>query len=201
MERRDAEGDERLGPEPHRGGAGLRERWALGLATWPNAFTLVRMALAPLFLLVRGDVARGVILALAALTEWLDGWIARRFAQTSRLGELLDPAADRLFMLAALAAFVLDGRLTVAQLALLLSRDIFTVLAGGAVLLLRPGVRLPARRPGKWVTALQLGTLVVLLLRPGWLPAALAVVVAVSVVAIVDYTAAGVRGLRAARAR
>ena len=54
-------------------------------------------------------------------------------------------------------------------------------------------VRLKARRAGKWVTTLQLFTLVVLLVRPAWIVAAVAVVGAVSVVAVVDYTVAAFR--------
>lgn len=161
------------------------------LTTWPNLFTMIRMAMAPLFLLARGDAERGAVLAVAGLTEWLDGWLARRLEQTSRIGEVLDPIADRLFMVCALAAFLADGRILLWELAVLLARDIFTALTGVVVLALGLRVRLKARRAGKWVTTLQLFTLVLLLVRPAWILPAVAVVGAASLVAIVDYAVAG----------
>jgi cardiolipin synthase len=72
--------------------------------TLPNLVSMVRLLGVPLFLwLVLGpqwDLAALGVLAVAGLTEWLDGYLARRLAQQSRLGELLDPVADRLYILA-----------------------------------------------------------------------------------------------------
>ena len=66
----------------------------------PNAITVVRLALLPYFAwLALHDhryVAAGWLLGLLGATDYLDGWIARRFAQTSTLGKILDPVADRL---------------------------------------------------------------------------------------------------------
>lgn len=75
------------------------------IATWPNVLSAVRLAGVPLFLwLVLGprttaaDGAAVGILALAGVTDWLDGKLARMLNQVSRLGQLLDPAADRLYI-------------------------------------------------------------------------------------------------------
>lgn len=79
--------------------------------TWPNLISALRLASVPVFawLAWQGhDLAALVVLALAGASDWLDGVVARRFDQYSRLGELLDPAADRLFILVTL--LVLGGR-------------------------------------------------------------------------------------------
>lgn len=67
----------------------------------PNAISGVRLLLVPVFavLIFTGrDVAAIVVLVVAGASDWLDGVIARRFDQTSRVGQLLDPAADRLYI-------------------------------------------------------------------------------------------------------
>ena len=72
--------------------------------TLPNVISMVRLAGVPLFLwLVLGpqaDVIALVVLMVSGVTDWLDGHLARRLGQTSRLGEILDPVADRLYILA-----------------------------------------------------------------------------------------------------
>lgn len=79
---------------------------AQGERVWtiPNVISLVRLAGVPLFLwLVLGPEADGWalgVLMLSGLTDWLDGYLARRLGQTSQLGQILDPVADRLYILA-----------------------------------------------------------------------------------------------------
>ena len=73
--------------------------------TVPNVLSFLRLALVPVFLwlLIEGaDAWALLVLAVSSLTDFLDGWIARRFNQITRLGQLLDPAADRLYIFAAL---------------------------------------------------------------------------------------------------
>jgi cardiolipin synthase len=78
--------------------------------TVPNALSVLRLLGVPLFLwLLLGPHADGAaiaVLALSGITDYLDGKIARRFNLVSRLGELLDPAADRLYIASTLAAFL-----------------------------------------------------------------------------------------------
>jgi cardiolipin synthase (CMP-forming) len=96
--------------------------------TVPNALSALRLAGIPLFLwLVLGPQADGwavVVLAVSSISDYLDGWIARRFDQGSRLGELLDPAADRLYVLAALAALAIRGIVPIWLAAILVGRDL-----------------------------------------------------------------------------
>ena len=85
-------------------GSRARERTA-AVWTLPNIISMVRLAGVPLFLwLVIGpeaDVWALVVLMIAGFTDWLDGYLARRLDQMSKLGEILDPVADRLYILAA----------------------------------------------------------------------------------------------------
>ena len=82
--------------------------------TVPNALSMLRLLGVPVFLyLVLGphdDLAAVLLLVFAGITDYLDGKIARRFNQFSRLGQLLDPAADRLYIASTLVALVVrDG--------------------------------------------------------------------------------------------
>ena len=109
--------------------------------TVPNALSLLRMAGVPLFLyLLLGPRADGwavVVLAVGGFTDWLDGKLARLLGQHSRLGALLDPAADRLYILAALVALGIREVVPWWAVAVLLARDV--VLAGCVLALRRRG--------------------------------------------------------------
>ena len=97
----------------------------LNVLTVPNLISFVRLLGVPLFLYLflgaRADVAAVVVLAVGGTTDWVDGYAARRLRQVSRLGELLDPFADRLYILATLVALtvreVVPWQFTVALLA------------------------------------------------------------------------------------
>ncbi len=82
-----------------------------GVWTVPNLLSAVRLAGVPVFLwLVLGPEADGWALALlmvSGVTDWLDGWLARRLGQTSVLGQVLDPVADRLYILAVVVGLAL----------------------------------------------------------------------------------------------
>jgi cardiolipin synthase len=77
--------------------------------TIPNVISFIRLLGVPLFLyLLLGpehDVAAVIVLAVGGTTDWVDGYVARRMNSVSRLGELLDPFADRLYILATLVGF------------------------------------------------------------------------------------------------
>jgi cardiolipin synthase (CMP-forming) len=77
--------------------------------TVPNVITLARLLGVPLFLYLflgpRADAPAIVVLAIGGTTDWVDGYVARRLHQVSRIGQLLDPFVDRLYILATLLAF------------------------------------------------------------------------------------------------
>jgi CDP-diacylglycerol--glycerol-3-phosphate 3-phosphatidyltransferase/cardiolipin synthase len=158
----------------------------------PNVVSLSRVVCAAAVLAVRGPGEQAALIGIASATDFLDGWLARRRHVTTRLGALLDPIADRCFVVACVAALVLQGALTTAQSLILLSRDLATAL-GFVVARSVPWLRavpFQARSLGKVVTALQLATLLSALLFPmvvDWLIVALAVM---SAAAIIDYTLA-----------
>lgn len=166
--------------------------------TWPNALSVLRLPLAAAFVATDSTPARGVILAVGAVSDWVDGWFARRLKQTTRVGEVLDPIADRVFAIAVLGTFLAEGRLALWELLLLLARDIYTTAAFVAAQLLRLPVRFRARRSGKIVTTLQVITAFVVLLRPEWIEGFAIGVGAVALYAIVDYTRAGLDALHRA---
>jgi phosphatidylglycerophosphate synthase len=151
-----------------------------------------RVGLAAAFLATNETNARVALLAAASLTDVLDGWLARRRNAVSRLGALLDPIADRAFVLAAAAALVASERLSTMQCVVLLFRDIMTAIGfivARIVRWLRP-VAFRARPLGKGVTVLQLTALLAAILRPAVVTPLVAAVGVTSVAATVDYTVA-----------
>jgi len=156
-----------------------------------NLISLSRLAMAVAFVHWASSPAIAVtILCLAGISDWLDGWVAKRLGQQSRLGALLDPICDRLFVIPVLATLVFVHGLPAWQLAVLVSRDLFTSAGSLAVLVLRPALRgaLRARRSGKVVTSLQFWSVVhVVLGLPGF-ELTFAAVALASAWALVDYT-------------
>ena len=115
------------------------------ILTIPNALSLARLLVLPLIYLdlVDGRLVRAfVLLVVFAATDWLDGYLARRLDQISRIGTLLDPISDRALFLVVGFGFVLSGLLPLWALVVILIRDVAVLLVGG-VLLLR-GVSTPA---------------------------------------------------------
>jgi cardiolipin synthase (CMP-forming) len=80
--------------------------------TIPNVISIVRLACVPLFLwLLWGadaPIAAAVLLGVLGVTDWIDGYIARHFDQGSELGKILDPAADRVMLVAAVVALLVE---------------------------------------------------------------------------------------------
>lgn len=122
--------------------------------TWPNLISFIRLCMVPtyLVLLLDGhDFAATFMFALAASTDFLDGQIARRTHTVSRLGQLLDPAVDRILMIAGVAGLLLVGRLPLWIVLVVLVRDAF-LLGAGAYLLSYWKKRVPVIYLGKVTT-------------------------------------------------
>jgi cardiolipin synthase (CMP-forming) len=106
------------------------------IVTWPNALSAARLAGVPVFLWLvlgprsaTGDIIAAALLGLAGISDWLDGKLARMLNQTSRLGQLLDPAADRLYIGATIIALAVRGIIPWWLFAAIVAREACMVLA------------------------------------------------------------------------
>lgn len=127
--------------------------------TLADVVTAVRFPLAALFPFVHSPAWELAIVVVAAVSDMADGVLARRFGE-SRAGAVLDPVADKAFMVVAFVTIARRGLLEWYELVGVLLRDVVAVLGFVATLLLRRPVALPARAGGKAVTIAQLLTLV-----------------------------------------
>lgn len=162
------------------------------LRALPNIISSSRVLLAAAFAVVTDVDKRLGLVGLAAVTDVLDGWLARRGRWTTRLGAIIDPMADRIFALVAVITFLESGALSIPGGLVMLSRDIMTVIGfivARIVTWLRP-VAFRARRAGKLVTVLQFIAFVVLLLAPQRILPLLWLVGLASAYSVFDYTLA-----------
>jgi cardiolipin synthase len=105
---------------------------AARIVTIPNVISLVRLACAPVFvwLLVDDDLlAAAALLAVLGASDWVDGWIARRYDQGSDLGKVLDPVADRILLLVAAVALLVQGSVPLVVGILVLARELIVSVA------------------------------------------------------------------------
>jgi CDP-diacylglycerol--glycerol-3-phosphate 3-phosphatidyltransferase len=163
-----------------------------GLRSIPNIISLSRVALAAAFVMDHDANARILIVLAAGVTDMLDGWLARRAGLTSRFGALVDPFADRVFALVAVATFVYEGSLSTFEYFIMIFRDLMTAvgfLVARSVPWLRP-VEFRARWSGKAVTALQMVTFVAILKVPEYVTPLIWSVGLLSLYSVIDYTLA-----------
>jgi len=93
----------------------------------PNSISLLRAFLAFLFI-VESTTVRITVVILAMLTDCIDGYLARRYCYTSRIGAVLDPVMDKFFVYVVLAVLLYENQVTYWQAIIMLSRDFFLVL-------------------------------------------------------------------------
>ena len=127
-----------------------------------NAITIGRILLIPVFLVVLlsglpepyADIGAAAVFILAAATDKLDGYVARRQQSITTLGQFLDPLADKLLIAAALIALVSQGRVPAWIAMVIIGREIAVSVL--RVVGLSQGVSIPADRYGKLKTVLQI---------------------------------------------
>lgn len=122
--------------------------------TLPNIVSFVRLLMVPAYLalLLSGfDIAATAVFAVAAATDFVDGQLARRTHTVSKLGQLLDPAVDRILMITGVLGVFLVGRLPLWVIVVVLARDLL-MLVGGGWLLSRYRIRVPVVYAGKVAT-------------------------------------------------
>jgi cardiolipin synthase len=136
------------------------------IVTIPNVLSMFRLLLIPVFfvLLLAGQLGWALLLiAVSAVTDFVDGYVARHFNQVTRLGQLLDPAADRLFILTTLVGLGVVGVLPWWFIAVIVARDVLLLVLGVVLANHRFGP-LPVHHLGKMGTFAILFTMPVLLL-------------------------------------
>ena len=140
------------------------------LARLPNILTVARLAVLPVFWWVMLAAPSGrsalafVIFGVASLTDWFDGWLARRYGSFSRFGRLAAPLADRLLIDSAVILLWHHGRLPLLAPALILGRDVVLALGIGSAA--RHGYELTVVYLGKTATSVLMVGLASLILFP-----------------------------------
>jgi CDP-diacylglycerol--glycerol-3-phosphate 3-phosphatidyltransferase len=132
--------------------------------TVPNALSLLRLFMVPVvvaLLLAGSDGMAAALFVLAAVTDFLDGRLARRTGPT-RIGQILDPVADRLMLSSVAVVLALRDLLPVWAVAILVGRDLLA-LVGSVVV----GSKIRVNRVGKAATAVLMGAVALIVLRPG----------------------------------
>ena len=130
----------------------------------PNALSLLRLFMVPVvvaLLLAGSDGMAAALFVLAAVTDFLDGRLARRTGPT-RIGQILDPVADRLMLSSVAMVLALRGLLPVWAVAILVGRDLLA-LVGSLVV----GSKIRVNRVGKAATAVLMGAVALIVIRPG----------------------------------
>jgi cardiolipin synthase len=127
------------------------------ILTWPNLISAIRIAAIPVYtamIVDRDTTFPGLILfGLVCVTDWVDGYVARRTGQVTELGKILDPVADRLAVATGLIALVVRGAFPTWAAAFVVGRDLLLLLVGVVAFLARR-VRIDVRRIGKRATLL-----------------------------------------------
>lgn len=165
-----------------------------GFLTVSNLLSLSRIPMGVTFLAIEDPFLLAVILGLGALTDLLDGFIARITNTRSEVGALLDPFCDRVFVFLALVSFLPSGNIDWAGFVILVLRDIFT---GGVFIVTKlVGEKMPfhSRLGGRVTTTLQVVALFALIFAPAYVKLPIFLVGIASVYAIIDYGMAGLRG-------
>ena len=133
--------------------------------TLPNVLTLLRLLAIPVVLLLlfaERDVAAVTVFVVAAITDFLDGMIARRWGGASYLGTVLDPVADRLMLSSVAVVLTIRGILPFPVVAILVGRDVFALVGS---LAFRGKIRV--NKVGKAATAVLMASIAVIMYRPG----------------------------------
>ena len=155
------------------------EEKALKILNVPNLLSISRILSVPIFILlmlepnpVRALLA-GIVFSLASATDWLDGYLARKWGQVTKIGKLLDPIADKILIMSALVILVeIRSDVVHAWIAIILIGREFAV-TGLRAIASSEGIIIPAETVGKYKVGAQITAVLSLLLDyyldKGWL--------------------------------
>lgn len=142
----------------------------------PNALTLLRIILVPVLVVVlmtrapHHQIIGSVVFWIASITDFYDGYLARKYCQVTVLGKLLDPLADKLLISAALISLIELGKTPAWMAFIILAREM--AITGLRGLASEEGITIAADRMGKWKLGAQIAAVSCLLFGPvldGWL--------------------------------
>ena len=160
----------------------------------PNVLTLLRILAVPVLVVALleetpdGDVIAAAVFALAALTDGLDGYIARRRSEVTTFGKLMDPLADKLLVVAALISLVSLNRLAAWVAMVIIAREL--AVTGLRSVAAEQGVVIAASWLGKAKTLLQVAAIISLIAfypSPVWVDVLLYLAVAMTLISGADY--------------
>ncbi len=155
------------------------EETAVKIINVPNLLSLSRILSVPVFIIlmlepnpVRALVA-GIVFSLASATDWLDGYLARKWGQVTKIGKLLDPIADKILIMSALVILVeLRSDVVHSWIAIVIIGREFAV-TGLRAIAVSEGIIIPAETVGKYKVGTQIAAVLLLLLDyymdKGWM--------------------------------
>jgi CDP-diacylglycerol--glycerol-3-phosphate 3-phosphatidyltransferase len=162
--------------------------------SWPNFLTVVRILLVPVLVVALlghtndGDVFAAIVFALASLTDFVDGYLARSRDSVTTFGKLMDPLADKLLVVAALVTLVSLHRLAAWVAMVIITRELaVTVLRMGAT---QAGVIMAASNFAKLKTCVQIAAILAVIAvhgHPAWVDALIYAAVVITVASGLDY--------------
>lgn len=170
----------------------------------PNALTILRLLIAAVFPVIPAGAPRLLGVVVGALSDAIDGTIARRLHAQTWIGGILDGIADKAFALSILLTLTIEGALAWHEMALLLSRDIAVGVMALVVALERQwGAfrRMPARLGGKVATGMVFVVMISLLAFPRVAPIVIPPAIGASLLAALDYVILFAREHRVHRER
>ena len=146
-----------------------RERLREELLNAPNLMTLGRIAMVPVFLYLlfyenrKNSFLAATLYSLLALSDVIDGWLARVSNKVTTLGKFLDPLSDKVIVLSALVMLVRLGRVQVWVVVVIVAREF--LISGLRTIAATEGLVISASQGGKWKTSLQLCGIICLMLH------------------------------------
>lgn len=150
------------------------EETTLSILNVPNILSISRILSVPVFIVLMLDpspvraLAAGIVFSLASATDWLDGYLARKWGQVTKTGKLLDPIADKILIMSALVILVgIRPDVVYPWIAIVLIGREFAV-TGLRAIASSDGIIIPAERVGKYKVGAQITTVLSLLSYQYW---------------------------------
>ena len=140
--------------------------------TIPNQLTLLRIILTPIFIILMlrntapDQLSASIIFSLAALTDWYDGWYARKFGVITRLGQFMDPLADKVLVTSALIVFAMLDYVIPWMVWVIAVRDV--VITANRIYALQINKPIITHMLAKWKTFAQMLTIFLIMIYMNW---------------------------------